>query len=166
MPLPYADPTRSHSAVGRAATKLFRSPAGQAFIKNVAAKTDPWLDRITNGRLNWGLGVVPTATLKSTGAKTGQPREVQVTYFHDGPDPIVIASNYGGNTNPQWARNLIAHPDCELGGHAFRATEVSDPDEYARLYGLAERVYAGYADYKAKADLVGRHIPIFRLTAR
>jgi deazaflavin-dependent oxidoreductase (nitroreductase family) len=165
MPLPYADPTRSHSAVGRAVTKLFRSPVGQTFIKNVAAKTDPWLDRATKGRFNWGLGIVPTATLKTTGAKTGQPREVQLTYFHDGLDPIVIASNYGGTANPQWARNLVAHPDCELGGEAFRATEVSDPAEYARLYGLAEKVYAGYADYKAKTALVGRHIPIFRLIA-
>jgi deazaflavin-dependent oxidoreductase (nitroreductase family) len=164
MPLPYADPMRSHSAVARAVTKLFRSPVGQTFIKNVASKTDPWLDRATKGRFNWGLGIVPTATLKTTGAKSGQPREVQLTYFHDGQDPIVIASNYGGTANPQWARNLVAHPDCELGGEAFRATEISDPAEYARLHDLAEKVYAGYADYKAKTALVGRHIPIFRLT--
>ena len=109
---------------------------------------------------------MPTATLKSTGAKTGRPREVQITYFHDGQDPIVIASNFGGDKNPQWARNLTAHPECELGGDAFRATEVSDPEEYARLYGLAEQVYAGYGDYKAKTAAAGRHIPVFRLTAR
>jgi hypothetical protein len=60
----------------------------------------------------------------------------------------------------------LAHPECELGGDAFRATEVTDPQEYARLYALAEQVYAGYADYKAKTALVGRHIPMFRLTPR
>lgn len=75
-----------------------------------------------------------------------------------------IASNYGGDRNPQWYHNLIAHPECELGGEAFRATEVTDPAEYARLYGLAEQAYAGYADYKEKTALVGRHIPILRLT--
>ena len=43
------------------------------------------------------------------------------------------------------------------------ATEVTDPDEYVRLYALAEKVYAGYGDYRAKTASVGRQIPIFRL---
>ncbi|MDT5078095.1 MAG: hypothetical protein QOJ80_2732 [Mycobacterium sp.] len=166
MPLPYADPTRPKSAFARGVSKVFGTAFGQSFIKNVAAKTDPWLGRVSNGRLSWSLGIVPTATLRTTGAKSGQPREVQITYFHDGPDPIAVASNYGGGKNPLWSRNLLAHPECELGGDAFRATEVTDPQEYARLYALAEQVYGGYADYKAKTALVGRHIPMFRLTAR
>lgn len=164
MPLPYADPTRATSAFARTIAKLFRTPFGQSFIKNVAAKSDPWLGRVSNGRLSWSLGIVPTATLRTTGAKSGLARNVQITYFHDGADPIAVASNYGGETNPMWSRNLVAHPECQLGGDAFHATEVTDPEEYARLYALAEQVYAGYADYKAKTALVGRHIPIFRLT--
>jgi len=164
MPLPYADPTRKPSAVTRSIMKLFQTSFGQSFIKNVAAKTDPWLGRVSNGRLRWSLGLVPTATLKTTGAKSGLPRENQTGYFHDSADPIVIASNYGGPKDPMWARNLVAHPECELGGDAFHASEVTDPDEYARLYALAEQVYSGYSDYKAKTALIGRHIPIFRLT--
>lgn len=164
MPLPYADPTRQPSAFARTVSKVFRTPFGQSFIKNVAAKTDPWLGRVSNGHLSWSMGLVPTATLTTTGAKSGLPREVHITYFHDGADPIAVASNYGGGKNPMWAGNLSAHPECTLGGDAFRAAEVTDPDEYARLYALAEQVYAGYADYKAKTALVGRHIPIFRLT--
>jgi deazaflavin-dependent oxidoreductase (nitroreductase family) len=164
MPLPYADPRRPTSAVARVATALFRGRVGQFFIRHVAAKTDPWLAHVSDGRLSWSMGVVPTATLKTTGVKTARPREVQITYFHDGADPIAIASNYGGPSNPLWAKNLSAHPECELGGDAFRAVEVTDVDEYARLYALAKQVYAGYADYERKAALAGRHIPIFRLT--
>ena len=33
------------------------------------------------------------------------------------------------------------------------ATEVTDPDEYARLYGLDVQVYAGWGDYRPK-DLI------------
>lgn len=164
MPLPYSDPTRPTSVVVRTVTTVFRTPFGQSFIKNVAAKTDPWLNRVSGGRVSWSLGLIPTATLKTTGAKTGLPREVQLGYFHDGADAIVIASHYGGATDPLWVRNLAAHPECEFGGDTFHATEVTDADEYARLYGLAEQVYAGYADYKAKTALIGRHIPVFRLT--
>jgi hypothetical protein len=46
------------------------------------------------------------------------------------------------------------------------ATEVTDPAEYERLYALAEQVYAGYGDYRAKTVPVGRRIPIFRLKPR
>ena len=45
------------------------------------------------------------------------------------------------------------------------ATEVTDPDEYPRLYGLDVQVYAGWGDYRLKTDL-GRRIPVFRLKPR
>jgi deazaflavin-dependent oxidoreductase (nitroreductase family) len=109
---------------------------------------------------------VPSATLKTTGAKSGQPRQAQVAYFHDGRGAVVVASNYGGDKHPQWYHNLVAHPDCELGDEAFRATEVTDAGEYARLFGLAEQYYGGFADYRAKTALTGRKIPVFRLTPR
>ncbi len=51
-----------------------------------------------------------------------------------------------------------------MGGEAFRATEVTDPAEYARLYARAELSNPGYADYKAKTAPVGPHIPVFRPT--
>jgi len=43
------------------------------------------------------------------------------------------------------------------------ATEVTDGEEYSRLFALAEQVYAGYADYRAKTSSLGRRIPLFRL---
>ena len=44
------------------------------------------------------------------------------------------------------------------------ASEVTDAKEYDRLFGLAEKVYAGYRDYRGTT--AGRRIPLFRLTAR
>jgi len=112
------------------------------------------------------MGAIINAPLVSTGAKSGLPRVVQLTYFHDGPDVILLASNYGGTRHPQWYHNLKANPDCEFGEQSFSAAEVTDPDEYARLFALAERVYAGYDDYRAKTAPAGRRIPIFRLRPR
>jgi F420H(2)-dependent quinone reductase len=65
-----------------------------------------------------------------------------------------------------WYYNLKAHPECEFGGERFVATEVTGPDEYARLFALAERVFGGYGDYRAKTVLFGRQIPLFRLEPR
>ena len=94
------------------------------------------------------MGIVVNAPLVTTGAKSGQPREVQLTYFHDGSDPILVASNFGGQKHPAWYYNLKANPD-----------------EHARLYALAEKVYAGYGDYLVKTAPHGRRIPLFRLSA-
>ena len=142
------------------------SRPGQFLARHVNPRIDPWLYRATGGRYPSCLGTIATAPLKATGAKSGQPREVELTYFHDGSDPILIASNYGGPKHPQWYYNLKAHPECEFGGERFLATQVTDPDEYARLYALAEQIYAGYGDYRTKAAAVGRQIPVIRLVPR
>lgn len=77
---------------------------------------------------------------------------------------IVIASNFGGARHPGWYYNLVAQPACTLGGDAFAAREVTDETEYAHLYGVAERYYAGFTDYRAKTELIGRSIPMLRLS--
>jgi deazaflavin-dependent oxidoreductase (nitroreductase family) len=166
MPLHYTDPHKKHSRWYTALENFGRSRPGPFLAHHLFPRIDPWLYRATGGRYPWILGGVSTAPLMTTGSKSGQPREHQITYFHDGPDPIVTASNYGGPKHPQWYYNLKAHPECELGDEKFLATEVTDPDEHARLYGLAEQAYAGWGDYRRKTDSIGRHIPVFRLTPR
>jgi deazaflavin-dependent oxidoreductase (nitroreductase family) len=166
MPLPRVDPLRHSSAFNRAMTKFARSGPGKFLAQRIAARTDPWLMRVSNDKVSWGMFAVPSATLRMTGAKSGQPRQAQISYFHDGSDVIAIASNFGGKTHPGWYYNLQAHPECELGGEPFLATEVTDPAEWTRLYGLAERSYPGYADYRAATEKSGRKIPVLRLVPR
>jgi deazaflavin-dependent oxidoreductase (nitroreductase family) len=162
MPLRYVDPGKKRGPLYALNVRFGRSRAGQFVARHIARHTDPLLFRLTGGRVN--SGAIINAPLVSTGAKSGLPREVQLTYFHDGPDVILIASNYGGDKHPQWYYNLKAHPDCQFGGERFSAAQVTDPDDYARLYKLAEQIYAGYGDYSVKTASVGRQIPVFRLT--
>ena len=56
----------------RALNRSSRSRFGQFVVKNLASKTDPWLSRISNGRVSWGMFNVPSATLKTTGAKSAE----------------------------------------------------------------------------------------------
>ena len=166
MSLRYVDPNQKRGRVYAANVRFGRSRPGQFVAHYISPRMDPWLYRATGGRYPASLGVVATAPLATTGAKSGQPREVQLGYFHDGRDAILIASNYGGAKHPQWYYNLKAHPECEFGGDRFEATEVTDSDEHARLYALAEQIYAGYGDYRVKTDAIDRRIPLFRLTPR
>jgi len=87
--------------------------------------------------------------------------EAQVERAH-----VLAISMGGAPMHPQWYYNLKAHPECELGDEKFLASEITDPDEYARVYGLAEQVYAGWSDYRLKTDPIGRRIPVFRLKPR
>jgi deazaflavin-dependent oxidoreductase (nitroreductase family) len=164
VPLRYVDPQKPRGRMYRASVRFGRSPVGQFVARHVARRTDPYLFRLTGGRVN--MGPIINAPLVSTGAKSGQRRQVQLTYFHDGPNVVLLASNYGGTKHPQWYYNLKANPDCEFGMEPFSASEVTDPDEHARLFALAERLYAGYGDYRDKTAPVGRQIPIFRLAPR
>ena len=164
MPLRYVDPHQRRTWAQHAAASFGRSVPGQWFARQVASRIDPVLYRISGGRFTTSAGVVVNAPLVTTGAKSGQPREVQLTYFHDGSDPVLIASNFGGQSHPQWYYNLKANPECRFGGIDFVASEVTDDNEYERLFALAENVYPGYRDYRAKTG--GHRIPLFRLTAR
>jgi deazaflavin-dependent oxidoreductase (nitroreductase family) len=163
MPLHYVDPHQKHGRRYKALEAMGRSRAGKFVSRRFLFHIDPWLYRVTGGRYPWIFGAPASAPLISTGAKSGQRREHQLTYFHDGSDPILVASNHGAPKHPQWYHNLKAHPDCEFGDESFIATEITDPDEYNRVYGLAEQVYAGWSDYRLKTD---RRIPVFRLKPR
>ena len=75
------------------------------------------LVRGTRGRLGlWrpkpgGWGAL---RLTTTGRRTGQPRQVLVGYFEDGPNLITMAMNGWGAAEPAWWLNLQAHPDATV----------------------------------------------------
>ena len=126
-------------------------------------RIDPWLLRLTRGRLGTGL-LLPTALLETRGARTGALRRNAVIYFHDGYRVIVCATQAGRPENPSWFYNARAHPEVRLGGVPFRASVVEDEAERGRLWGLADRVLPAFAIYRRSAGRAGREIPILELT--
>jgi deazaflavin-dependent oxidoreductase (nitroreductase family) len=146
-------------ASSRFATWLSKQAIWSAVVWNI----DPYLLRLTGGRLGTGL-LLPTALLQTRGARTGVVRRNAVIYFHDGPRVTIVASQAGRPENPSWFYNARANPDVLLGGQPFRAELVEDDASRARLWQLADRVFPAFASYRDSAALVGRTIPIFQLT--
>lgn len=109
--------------------------------------------------------MVRTALMETCGARTGQPRANAVIYFHDGADPIVVASKLGMDHHQAWLHNLRANPDVRLNGEAYRAEEVADEAERQRLWALADQVFPSFAAYRERAAASGRTIPIVRFSA-
>jgi deazaflavin-dependent oxidoreductase (nitroreductase family) len=131
----------------------------------VGWKLDPYLLRLSGGRLGMGL-VIPTALLETRGARSGRVRRNGVIYFHDGERVTIIASKLGLPEHPSWFHNARANPDVVLGGRPFRVELVEDEASRARLWELADRVFPPYAGYRASAAEAGRTIPILQLIPR
>jgi deazaflavin-dependent oxidoreductase (nitroreductase family) len=106
---------------------------------------------------------LPVVLLTMRGAKTGKIRKVPLMRVeHDGYY-VVVGSDGGDPSHPQWVHNLDANPDIELqdGTESWpvRARRI-EGDERAEWWARAVEAYPPYADYQRKTDRV---IPLFVL---
>jgi len=138
---------------------------GRLLSEKIVWKLDPYLLRATRGRVGMSL-VIATNVLETRGAKTDAVRRNALIYFHDGVRVTIIASKAGAANHPAWYHNLLANPDVLFGGIEMTATVVTDPIDQARLWALADRVFAPYATYRQEAAVAGRTIPLVQLTKR
>ena len=130
--------------------------------------------RATNGRIGsrWRIGAgfrrpVPTLLLDHVGRKSGTRFTTPLLYLEDGTDLVVVASQGGLPKDPQWLRNLVAHPDTtvRLRGEGVRRVRarVADADERAVLWPRLVALYADFAKYAAWTE---REIPVVVLEPR
>ena len=126
------------------------STIGATVFSKFLHYVDPPLMRISKDRLSIPsmLTGMPVVILTSTGAKSGQARTKPVIGVPDGDNVVLVASNWGQKRNPAWYYNLRANPVAELefGSHSgtYIAREVTEPDEYQRLWQKAAGVYIGF----------------------
>ncbi len=165
--LPYVDPLARrgaiyHSYVRVAGGRFARWLATKAIWSAIVWKIDPYLLRLTRGRLGTGL-LLPTALLETRGSRTGLVRRNAVIYFHDGARVTIVASQAGRPDNPSWFYNVRANPDVLLGGQRFRAEVIDNEAVRVRLWELADQVFPAFASYRVTAALAGRSIPILQL---
>ena len=81
-------------------------------------------------------------------------------YGKDGERYLVVASRGGAPRNPQWYRNLVAHPEIEVQVMAdkFRArARPATQEEKPRLWQLMTQIWPAYDDYQGRTQ---RSIPV------
>jgi len=161
--LRYVDPHRHRGILYRAWARSVATPFGFWLSRHIAWKIDPFLLRLTDGRIGSGL-IIPTLLLETHGARSGRRRRNGVIYFHDGHRVILAASNAGRPVHPAWFYNARANPEVKLNGQPYRAAIVEDEAEQARLWALGDRVFPPFATYRESAARSGRTIPILQLT--
>jgi len=137
--------------------------SGPAFVPRLHR----WLYLRSGGRLGHGIIGVPSLLLHTTGRRTGRARTTPLVYGRDGGVLVVAASNYGGERDPAWLRNLRTEPRVRLQvGRRLVAAEarVVEPGDasYARLMALMNAVNRNrYTHYQART---ARPIPLVEMT--
>lgn len=105
---------------------------------------------------------LPMILVTHTGNKTGAIRKTPLMRVKDGARYVLVGSQGGAPSNPEWVYNLRANPNIELRDRtevfAMKTHEVKDAAERARLWQLAVAAFAPYEDYRKKT---AREIPVF-----
>jgi deazaflavin-dependent oxidoreductase (nitroreductase family) len=163
MRVPPVDPTKRRPVRKVLVEPIARSEVGRWWLINASPKLDPFLYRISGGRLT--SLPMPVLFLTHTGARSGRQSTTPLVYFTDGSDAIVTASNYGRAKNPAWYYNVKANPDVEVSvaGRVgrYRAEVVPDA-ERERLWSLLVQFTKVYDDYVKRAG--GRTLQLIRLS--
>ena len=105
---------------------------------------------------------LPVIVVTHTGRKTGAVRKTPLMRVKDGVNYVLVGSQGGAPTHPDWVYNLRENPDVQIRDltvvQPMRVREVEDDAERARLWNLAVAAYPPYAEYQTKTT---RKIPVF-----
>jgi deazaflavin-dependent oxidoreductase (nitroreductase family) len=141
------------------------TPKQEKFGASLIKKVGKWQVKVyelTGGRLwNTFLGG-PVAILTSKGRKSGEARKTPLLFIEDKGNVVMAASKGGMSTLPLWWKNLEATPQCQIQirsrkGHYV--ARMANEEEEKELWPKLDKIYDGYAEYRARVEGV-RHIPV------
>jgi deazaflavin-dependent oxidoreductase (nitroreductase family) len=132
----------------------------------LGAKAHAWVVRRTGGRLGGRAFGAEILVLRTTGRRSGEPRDAPMFYLRHNGGFAVIASNAASKRVPAWWLNLQADPDVEAlvrgVSYTVRARAASE-QEVAELWPAFVKLYSGYDHYKSIAT---RELPVVLLEPR
>lgn len=107
-----------------------------------------------------------TLLLTTRGRKSGVLRRTALIYGTDGDNYLLVASNGGSDSHPNWYLNLLEDPKVELqvGAEKFKAkARVANEEEKPRLWKIMTKVFPTYNRYQKNTE---REIPLIVLERR
>ena len=117
--------------------------------------------RASGGRVGRSALGMPVVELHTVGRTSGLVRSTMLTApVVDGDQVVLVASKGGDDRDPDWYRNIVAHPDVELTIRAERTlmrARIASPDERAVLWPRVVAAYKPYDSYRRRAR---REIPL------
>jgi len=148
--------------------RLLKAVGRRRWFAAVASRVAPPLDRLvyraSRGRRLATPMSVPTFFLTTKGRRTGQPRTVPVSFVLDDGDYVIVGTNWGKPTTPEWALNLLADPRAFIETHGSEvevSASVIPRENRQQIWDALCAMWPPYATYRQRAQ--GREIAMFRL---
>ena len=119
-----------------------------------------FLYQLTRGILGSNMGGQSMLLLYTTGRKSGKTHVIPISYFRDGENYILVASNWGRSFHPDWYHNLLSKPEAEIQVKWHKLLACAHPasaEEYDRLWNYVIRRNAIYMHYQRHTR---RKIPV------
>jgi F420H(2)-dependent quinone reductase len=116
--------------------------------------------RLSHGKVGSRLGKQTVLLLHTIGRKSGQDRAIPIAYFDVEGHYLIVASNWGKESQAAWYLNLKQNPQAtfEVNGKVIPVTaREAEGDEYDRLWKFATDRHPPYLDYQKATS---RRIPI------
>jgi len=143
----------------------------QQYLADVGLKTMSRVHRaivhLSGGQLLGSAFGMPVVELHTVGRKSGLPRSTMLTApVIDGDRVVLVASKGGDDRDPDWYRNLMAHPEVELtmaGRRRPMLAQRVSAAEKAELWPRVVAAYRGYGSYQRRTE---RDIPLVILEGR
>jgi deazaflavin-dependent oxidoreductase (nitroreductase family) len=117
--------------------------------------------RLSGGRIGASAYGMRVVELHTTGRRSGRARSTMLTApVVDGDRVVLVASKGGDDRDPDWYRNVVAHPQIELtieGRRRPMSARVASAEEKAELWPRVVASYKAYDGYRRRAE---REIPL------
>ncbi len=148
--------------------RLLRAVGHRRWFAATAARVAPVLDRlvyrVSSKRRMAAPNSVPTLFLTTMGRITGRRHTVAVSFVADDGSRVVVGTNWGKPTHPEWTWNLLVNPRAEvehLGEVSTVAAQLVEPAARREYWDRLDAMWPAYAAYRERAP---RSIRMFRLT--
>jgi deazaflavin-dependent oxidoreductase (nitroreductase family) len=154
---------RTDGFMGRTVQKVAGSSLFARFGPTIAPRVDRAVYRLTGGRVMASRGMLPMLMLTTTGAKSGLERTTPLATVPLDGELIVVGSNFGQSTHPNWSAKLLALPDARVsfeGSEYPVRAELLSPEEKADVW---PRLVAIWPLFDSYVDKSGRDLRVFRL---
>ena len=127
--------------------------------------TDKVLQRSTRGHVTiLDIAGLPNLMLTAIGRKSGMPRETPLLCVPYGEDILIAGSNFGGEQEPIWVKNIEANPEVTVRFRGRTSPMVArriEGNEREAAWAHMLKTWPSFARYETRTD---RLIKVFLLT--
>ena len=131
-----------------------RPTSPSARLMRFVTSAHVFLYRLTRGIIGGRMGRA-SVLLMTTGRRSGRQRTTPLFYVADGDHFLVVASNGGRGSLPNWWSNMreTGQAQIEIGSRRLQVRgKQATLDERLELWRRVVEAYAGYEQYQQKTD--------------